>query len=165
MLLSVSVFAGEIRQNVGDGAFVSKVEQTQEEIFKFDLPEIPAGSRIDFAGLILHIQRDSTRDDYLSFKLSPITSDWTASSIQGGQVLALDSTFPAFAVADVNRSDRIELDITLLVAAWLKGEKTNRGFLLETEFPEEETKFAAKSNAGGKAELVVYYTEPEAKAE
>ncbi|HXF49296.1 MAG TPA: DNRLRE domain-containing protein [Verrucomicrobiae bacterium] len=158
-----NIWAGEIRQNVGDAAFVSKAEQTQQEIFKFDLPEIPEGSRIDFAGLILHVQRDSTRGDYLSFKLSPITSDWTASSIQGGQVLSVDETTPAYAVADVNRSDKIELDITQLAASWFKGEKTNRGFILATEFPEEQTKFAAKSNVGAKAELVIYYTGPEKK--
>jgi hypothetical protein len=160
-----NIWAGEVRQNVGDGAFVAKSEQSQEEIFKFDLPEIPQGSRIDFAGLVMRVRRDSTRDDYLSFRLVPITSDWTASSIQGGQVLSLDSTLPAFAVADVNRNDKIELDITHLVSAWLKGEKANRGFLLETEFPEEQTKFSAKSNAGAKAELVIYYTGPEVKAE
>ncbi len=157
-LLIGSVLAGEIRQSVGDGAFVAKAEQSQQEIFKFDLPKVPEGSRIDFAGLVLHIQRDSTRDDYLSFKLSPITSDWTASSLQGGQVLSVDEEMPAYAVADVNRSDRIELDITHLISAWLKGEKTNRGFVLETEFPEEQTKFSAKSNTGIKAELVIYYT-------
>ncbi|MGE5692947.1 MAG: DNRLRE domain-containing protein [Candidatus Zixiibacteriota bacterium] len=156
-------WAGEIRQSVEDAAFVAKAEQSQQEIFKFDLPEIPEGSRIDFAGLILHIQRDSTRDDYLSFKLSPITSDWTASSIQGGQILTVDEETPAYAVADVNRSDQIELDVTHLVSAWLKGEKTNRGFVLQTEFPEEQTKFSAKSNGGVKAELVVYYTGPEKK--
>ena len=71
-----TVWAGEIRQNVGDVAFVPQVLPTGQnfEIFKFDLPEIPEGSRIDFAGLVLHIQRDSVRDDYLSFKLVPITS-------------------------------------------------------------------------------------------
>ncbi|MCI0406653.1 MAG: DNRLRE domain-containing protein [candidate division Zixibacteria bacterium] len=162
-----NAWAGEVRQNVGDISFVPQVLPTGQnfEVFKFDLPQIPAGSRIDFAGLILHIQRDSTRDDYLSFKLSPITSDWTASSLQGGQVLSVDEQMPAFAVADANRSDKIELDITHLASAWLKGEKTNRGFLLQTEFAEEESKFSVKSSAGTKAELVIYYTEPEVKAE
>jgi hypothetical protein len=160
-----NTWAGEIRQNVGAVAFVPQILPTGQnfEVFRFDLPEIPEGSRIDFAGLVLHVQRDSVRDDYLSFKLSPISSDWTATSLQGGQVLSLDSTLPAYAVADVDRTDKIELDITHLVSAWLKGEKANRGFLLETEFPEEKTKFSAKSNAGIKAELVIYYTGPEKK--
>jgi hypothetical protein len=100
---------------------------------------------------------------HISFKLSPITSDWTASSIQGGQVLSVDEEAPAYAVADVNRADQIELDITHLVSAWLKGEKTNRGFVLETEIAEEQSKFSVKSAGGVKAELVVYFTAPEKK--
>jgi hypothetical protein len=156
-----NLWAGEIRQSVGDGAFVSKAEQSQEEIFKFELPEIPAGSRIDFAGLVLHLERDTVKDDYLFLKLLPIASDWTAASLQNGQMLELDAESPAYAVANAYLEDKIELDITHLVSSWHKGEKTNRGFVLETEFPEEKTKFSAKSNAGVKAELVIYYTEPE----
>ena len=165
VFLVSTVFAGEVRQNVGDGAFVAKAEQSQEEIFKFELPEIPEGSRIDFAGLILHIQRNSARNDYLFLKLVPITSDWTLTSVQNGQVLSVDEKSPSYAVADAYRSDQIDLDITDLVVAWVKGEKTNRGFLLQTEFAEEESKFSVKSSAGAKAELIIYYTEPEVGAE
>ncbi len=96
-------------------------------------------------------------------KLLPITSDWTAGSVANGQVLELDGESPAYAVANAKLEDKIELDITHLVSAWLKGEKTNRGFVLETEFPEEQTKFSARSNAGAKAELAIYYTGPEKK--
>ncbi len=142
---------------------MAKAEQSQEEIFKFELPEIPQGSRIDFAGLVVHVQRDSVRDNYLFLKLQPVTSDWTAGSVANGQVLELDGESPAYAVANAKLEDKIELDITRLVSASLKGEKTNRGFVLETEFTEEESKFSAKSNAGAKAELVVYYTGPEKK--
>ena len=156
-----NIRAGEIRQSVGDAAFVSNTEPSQQEVFKFELPKIPDGSRIDFAGLVLHIQRYSVRDDYLSLKLIPITSDWTPTSVKNGQVLSVDEEAPAYAVADVNRDDKAELDITQLVAAWLKGEKTNRGFLLQTELSEEETRFSVQSNAGIKAELVIYYTGPE----
>ncbi len=162
-LTTGNLWAGEIRQTVGDGAFVAKAEQSRQEIFQFDLPEMPQGSRIDFAGLVLYLQRDTVKDDYLFLKLLPITSDWTAASVQNGQVLELDAESPSYAVANANLEDKIELDITHLVSAWLKGEKTNRGFVLETEFPEEETKFSAKSNAGAKAELVVYYIGPEKK--
>ncbi len=149
VLVSAS-FAGEIRQNVGDAAFVPQALPTGQnfEVFKFDLPEIPQDSRIDFAGLVLHIQRDSARNDYLFLKLFPITSDWTPTSLQGGQVLSVDEKSPSYAVADANRSDKIDLDITDLVAGWLKGEKTNRGFLLQTEFAEEESKFSVKSSGG-----------------
>jgi len=160
-----NVLAGEIRQTVGNAAFVPQVLPTGQnfEVFRFDLPEIPQGSRIDFAGLVLHVQRDSVRDDYLSLKLMPITSDWTATSLKGGQVLSVDSTLPSYAVADVNREDKIELDITHLIAVWVKGEKSNRGLLLETEFAEAQSKFSVKSNAGAKAELVIYYTGPEVR--
>ncbi len=50
---AMTLSAGEIRQTVGDGAFIAKAGQSQEEIFQFDLPAIPEGSRIDFAGLVL----------------------------------------------------------------------------------------------------------------
>ncbi len=40
-LTTGNLWAGEIRQSVGDGAFVAKAEQSQQEIFKFELPEIP----------------------------------------------------------------------------------------------------------------------------
>ncbi|MCI0330779.1 MAG: DNRLRE domain-containing protein [candidate division Zixibacteria bacterium] len=166
VLVSVAtVFAEEVRVNVGDAAFVPQLTPTGQnfEVFKFDLPEIPQGSRIDFAGLVLHVQRDSTRDQYLSLKLAPITSDWTITSLQNGQVLSVDEEAPTYAVADANRGDKIELDITQLVSAWAKGEKVNRGFLLKAEFPEELSKFSAKSNAGAKAELVIYYTGAEVK--
>ncbi len=112
---------------------------------------------------MLYLQRDTVKDGYLFLKLLPITSDWTAGSVQNGQVLELDAESPAYAVANANLQDKIELDITHLVSSWLKGEKTNRGFVLETEFSEEQTKFSAKSNAGSKAELVVYYTGAEKK--
>ncbi|HLG94560.1 MAG TPA: DNRLRE domain-containing protein [candidate division Zixibacteria bacterium] len=117
----------------------------------------PALRHCQVGGMIFGLQ------ERVPVKLVPITSDWTATSVQNGQVLTVDEKTPAYAVADVNRSDKIELDITHLVAAWLKGEKINRGFLLETEFPEEQTKFSAKSSAGAKAELVIYYTAPEVK--
>ena len=158
-----NLWAGEIRQNVSDAAFVAKAEQSQEEIFKFDLPEIPAGSRIDFAGLILHIQRDSARDNYLFLKLVPVTSDWTPASLAGGQLLSVDDNSPSYAVGDISMGDRIDLDITALVTDWTTDKKTNRGFLLKTGIPEDETNFSAKSIAGAKAELVIYFTEPEKK--
>jgi hypothetical protein len=160
---AVSAYAGEIRLTIGDGAFIAKAEQSQEEIFKFDLPKIPAGSRIDFAGLVLYLQRDSVRNDYLFLELLPIAGDWTATSLEGGQVLSVDEKSSAYAVAHDFRNDRIELDITQVVADWVKGEKANRGFVLQTEFAEEKTNFSAKSMAGVKAELVVYYTAPEVK--
>ncbi|MCI0330361.1 MAG: DNRLRE domain-containing protein [candidate division Zixibacteria bacterium] len=162
---ALASWAEEIRLNVGDAAFVPQLALTGQnfEVFRFDLPEIPQGSRIDFAGLILHVQRDSTRDQYLSLKLVPITSDWTVVSLQNGQVLSVDEEAPSYAVANANRGDKIELDITHLVSAWTKGEKVNRGILLKTEFSEEQSKFSAKSSAGTKAELVIYYTGPEKK--
>ena len=112
---------------------------------------------------MFHIQRDTVRNEYLSLKLVPITSDWTAISVKNGQLLAVDDTLPSFAVADVNREDKVEMDITQLVAAWAKGEKTNYGFYLVPEISEDETKLSVKSNAGVKMELVIYYTAPEVK--
>jgi len=157
--------ADEIRMNIGAAAFAPQLLPTKQnfEVFKFNLPELPQGSRIDFAGLVLYLQRDSVRDDYLSVKLVPITSDWTAGTLKNGQLLSVDEEAPSYAVADVNRNDKIELDITHLIAAWTKGEKVNRGFLLKTEFTEEETKLSVRSNAGIKADLVIYYTSPEVK--
>jgi hypothetical protein len=162
---AMTLFAEEIRQPVADAAFAPQALPTGQnfEVFKFELPDIPQGSRIDFAGLVLHVQRDSLRNDYLFLKLVPITSDWTLTSLQGGQVLSVDEKSPSNAVADIYRSDQIDLDITDLVSAWVKGEKTNRGFLLQTEFTEEQTKLSVKSNAGVKAELVIYFTGPEVK--
>jgi len=163
LLFAVTALAGEIQMAVGEAAFVPQAVPTGQnfEVFRFALPEIPKGSRIDFAALVLSIERDSTRDQYLSLKLVPITSDWTAASLKNGQVLAVNEEAPSYAVADANRGDKVDLDITHLVSAWNKGEKVNRGFLLETEFTEEQSKFSAKSSAGIKAELVIYYTGPE----
>jgi hypothetical protein len=158
-----NVLAEEIRQSIGTEAFASQEAGQNYEVFKFDLPQIPEGSRIDFAGLVFHIQRDSVRNDYLSLKLVPISSDWSAASVRNGQLLSMNDTLPAFAVADVNREDKVEMDITQLVAAWHKGEKTNYGFYLASESSDDETKLSVKSVSGAKMELVIYYTAPEKK--
>lgn len=162
---ATATIAGEIRQSVTDAAFVPQgVPNSQNhEVFRFELPNIPQGSRIDFAALIMHVQRDSTRGNYLFLKLDPITSDWTPTSLAGGQVVSVDETSASYAVADYGLGDRVELDITSLVTAWTAGTMTNRGFLLKTEIPEDATNFSVKSTGGVKADLVVYYTAPEKK--
>ncbi len=167
--LVVSVQAEEIRFAVGTSNFVADTLSGGQnfEALKFILPEIPQGSRIDFAGLVMYVQReaidskDTTASPYLSLSLVPITSDWTAGSVKNGQVLSVDSEWASYAVADMNMGDKVELDITELVRDWLNGKKANKGFMLVPEFADEKAEFAVKSNVGVKAEVVIYYTGPE----
>jgi hypothetical protein len=164
-----NALAGEVNLKVGDSAFVPKPLTAVQnfEVFRFNLPEIPQGSRIDFAGLVLNIQRDSIdlndtlASDYLPLALLPVTSDWTKGSLENGQILAIDSTWASSGVADMNMGNRVEMDITQLVSDWLKGNKVNKGFMLVPEFAEDKTNFSVMSNAGIKVEVVAYYTPPE----
>lgn len=160
----IPAFAGEIRLGVTDSStFASGTLPGGRsfEAFKFTLPNIPQGSRIDYAGLMFHVQRDSVRNKYLPLSLLPIASDWTANSVQGGQLPSVDSTFPAFAVAFADSGDKVEMNITDLVSAWLKGAKTNRGFMLVPGVPVDLTRLSIPSTAGVKVKVVVYYTGPE----
>lgn len=172
-LTVASIEAGEIRFTVGSSGFVNDTLSNGQrfEAFKFDLPEIPQGARIDFAGLVLHIDRppvdlkDTLASPYFPLALVPIATDWTPLSIKNGQVVGVDKSNPSFAVADARRGDKVELDITHLVKEWQKGTKANRGFMLAPEFGEEKTSFSVKPMAGGKVEVVIYYTGPEVQPE
>lgn len=165
LIAAKTTLADEVRAVIGSDAFAPQLVPTGQnfEVYKFALPDIPKGSRIDFAGLVFHIQRDSTRDEYLSLKLVPVTSSWTPSSVKNGQMLSLDETEPSYAVADAAQGDRAELDITNLATAWYRGEKINSGFYLTVEDSEDQTNLSVKSNGGAKMELVIYYTGPEVK--
>ncbi len=158
--------AGEIILGVGDTALFAsgtRPDGQDFEAFKFNLPTIPPGSRIDYAGLVFHIQRDTVRYKYLPLRLAPVTSNWTAGSVRSGQVLSVDSTLPAFAVAFDDSGDRVEMNITDVVAAWVKGNKTNQGFMLVPELLAERTNFTIASVEGIRVKVIVYYTGPEVK--
>ncbi len=161
--------AEEIRFSAGTTNFVNDTLSNGQsfEAFKFDLPQIPQGARIDAASLILHIDRppvdlnDTLANPYLSLALVPITADWTPASVRNGQVVSVDESNPSFTVANAKTGDGVELDITYLVKEWLAGTKANRGFMLVPEFSDEKTEFSVKTVAGVKVEVVIYYTGPE----
>jgi hypothetical protein len=169
VLIAALAQAGEVRFTVGSTGFVNDTLSNGQsfEAFKFDLPQIPQGARIDFAGLVLYIDRppvdlnDTLVSSQFPLALVPITSDWTATSLKNGQVVEVDESNSSFAVSDARTGDKIELDITQLVKDWLKRTKTNRGFMLVPELSEEKTDFSVKSNPGVKVEVVIYYTGPE----
>jgi len=75
--------------------------------------------------------------------------------------VSLDEDWTSYGVADYLSGDKVELDITQLVKDWVKGTKANRGFMLAPEFAEEKADFSVKSGAGVKAQVFIYFTEPE----
>jgi hypothetical protein len=166
VLFAALVQAGEVRFTVGTTGFVNDTLSNGQrfEAFKFDLPEIPQGARIDFAGLVLHIDRppvdleDTLVSSQFPLALVPIASDWSPTSLKNGQVVEVDESNSSFAVSDARMGDKVELDITALIKDWLKGTKTNRGFMLVPEFSEEKTEFSIKAGSGVKMEVVIYYT-------
>ncbi len=143
--------------------------QIEHSLLRFDLSSVPAGSTLASAKLRLYV---TMAKSHVTVNLHRLTGSWqegTGHNSTGADWSHTDdpsawtnpggdfATQVLSSVVPDTKNVYVETDVTALVQAWVDGDLTNDGFLLEAMGGTSEVKFGSREKAGKEPLLEVTY--------
>jgi len=164
---SLQARGANLEVEVTDLATISSGDTTRF-LLQFDLPSGLEGSTIDYAQLLFTAQADSGSEESLDIAGYRVTTEWDMGLVSWDHPWANpggDYNDSSLTVSTISgqESERVNLDITGISSAWVKG-RPNYGLILKALLKKGRNFTVVQDPEfppGVKAEVKVYYTAPE----
>jgi hypothetical protein len=165
LMASLILFTGQVKAGHLDltpGEVLATKQTSNKPVsggaLKFDLSNIPEGSRIDLAELNLVVSSDTGLGQTLEVFAGASTESWSGSlTPMPGKIQTVD-TLLASAYVATGENQTVQIDVTELVRLWFTGKLPNNG--LSITIPVDGTKVFTLAATGGQvtARLSIFFS-------